>query len=60
MVEPSKDLEVVFSNAVETAKKLNHEYVTTEHVLYSMLSNQGFVDIINGFFVFAKNSMSLE
>ena len=49
MVEPSKDLELVFSNAVETAKKLNHEYVTTEHVLYSMLSNQGFVDIINGF-----------
>ena len=49
MVEPSKDLEEVFSNAAETAKKLNHEYVTIEHVLFSMLSNQPFVDCIVGF-----------
>ena len=49
MVTPSKDLEESIKNAADTAKSLNHEYVTTEHVLYSMLSNQGFVDIINGF-----------
>ena len=49
MVEPSKDLENVFSNAADTARKLNHEYVTIEHVLYSMLSNQQFVDCLNGF-----------
>ena len=49
MVEPSKELETVFSNAVDSAKKLNHEYVTIEHVLFSMLSNQGFVDCINGY-----------
>ena len=49
MVEPSKELEEVFSNAADAAKKLNHEYVTIEHVLFSMLSNQNFVDCINGF-----------
>ena len=49
MVEPSKDLEAVFSNAVESAKKLNHEYVTIEHVLFAMLSNQSFVDCVNGY-----------
>ena len=49
MVEPSKELEEVFSTAAETARKLNHEYVTIEHVLFSMLSNQNFVDCVNGF-----------
>ena len=49
MVEPSKELEEVFSTAAETARKLNHEYVTIEHVLFSMLSNQNFIDCVNGF-----------
>ena len=49
MVEPSKELEEVFKNAVESAKKLNHEYVTIEHVLFSMLSNSTFVECIDGF-----------
>ena len=49
MEEPSKELEEVFSTAAETARKLNHEYVTIEHVLFSMLSNQNFIDCVNGF-----------
>ena len=33
MVEPSKELQLVFDKAINDAKKLNHEYVTLEHVL---------------------------
>jgi len=49
MVEPSNELEEVFSKAADTVKKLHHEYITIEHVLFAMLSNQRFVDIINNF-----------
>ena len=37
MVEPSKKLQAVFEKAVKDARKLSHEYVTLEHLLYSML-----------------------
>ena len=57
MVEPSKDLEEVFSQAADAAKKLHHEYVTIEHVLFAMLSNQEFVNCVNGF---GANASSLR
>ena len=34
MVEPSKDLQLVFDKAINDAKKLQHEYVTLEHLLF--------------------------
>ena len=37
MVEPSKELQLVFDKAVDVAKKLKHEYVTIEHLLFAML-----------------------
>ena len=37
MVEPSDELQSVFDKSVSDAKKLNHEYVTLEHVLFAML-----------------------
>ena len=37
MVEPNDDLQTVFDKAVSVAKKLKHEYVTLEHLLYAML-----------------------
>jgi ATP-dependent Clp protease ATP-binding subunit ClpA len=43
MLEPSAKLQKVFDRAVNVAKKLNHEYVTLEHIVYSItLENECF------------------
>ena len=49
MVEPSQELTVVFDKAVNDAKKLQHEYVTLEHLLYAMLCEENFENIIKGY-----------
>ena len=49
MVEPSDNLQVVFEKALETAKKLHHEYLTIEHVLFAMLSEEDFIKCIQGY-----------
>jgi len=49
MVEPSDNLQAVFEQAIETAKKLHHEYLTIEHLLFAMLAEDGFHNTITGF-----------
>ena len=49
MVEPSDNLQAVFEKAIETAKKLHHEYLTIEHLLFAMLADDGFASSIVGF-----------
>jgi len=49
MVEPSKELQVVFDKAIKDAKKLHHEYVTLEHLLFAMLCSDKFLNILDGF-----------
>jgi ATP-dependent Clp protease ATP-binding subunit ClpA len=49
MVEPSKELQAVFDKAVTDAKKLQHEYVTLEHLLYAMLCEDTFSKLVNGY-----------
>ena len=49
MLEPNKDLEQIFENAVNVAGVNNHEYITLEHFLYSMLNNEKFVKILVSF-----------
>ena len=49
MVEPSKELQLVFDKVVKDATKLRHEYVTLEHLLYAMLCENNFCDIVKGF-----------
>ena len=44
MVEPSADFEEVLRRASETAKRLQHEYITIEHILAAMLNNKDFVE----------------
>lgn len=46
MVEPSKELQLVFDKAVSDAKKLQHEYVTLEHLVYAMFCEENFVNMI--------------
>jgi ATP-dependent Clp protease ATP-binding subunit ClpA len=49
MVEPSDNTQAVFEKAIDTAKKLHHEYLTIEHLLFAMLADDGFHSVIQGF-----------
>ena len=49
MLEPNKDLEQIFENAVQVASVNKHEYITLEHFLLSMLNNESFVGILTEF-----------
>ena len=48
MVEPSDELQAVFDKSINDAKKLRHEYVTLEHLLFSMLCVDNFVKVVEG------------
>ena len=39
MLEPSQKLQKIFDRAVNSAKKLNHEYVTLEHIVFSIVND---------------------
>ena len=47
MIEPSDRLQGVFENAIEVAKKLQHEYITIEHLVYSIVSDQESSDLLS-------------
>ncbi len=49
MVEPSDNLQAVFEKAIETAKKLHHEYLTIEHLLFAILMEEGFNKTLQGY-----------
>ena len=49
MVEPGEELKLVFDKAITDAKKLQHEYITIEHVLFSMMCSETFFGIIKGY-----------
>jgi len=45
MVEPSKELQLVFDKSIKDAQKLQHEYITLEHLLYAMFCEENFVNV---------------
>jgi ATP-dependent Clp protease ATP-binding subunit ClpA len=49
MIEPSQNLQTIFENAVNTARELNHEYITIEHIVYSIMCDEEAYTLINGF-----------
>ena len=49
MVEPSNELQLVFEKAIDVAKKLKHEYLTLEHLLFAMLCEESFTKCIQGY-----------
>lgn len=49
MVEPSSALQSVFDRAVKLSKSYTHEYVTLEHMLYSMCEDEKFCNILKGY-----------
>ena len=42
MVEPSEALQLVFDKAIKDARRLKHEYVTVEHLLFAMMCEENF------------------
>lgn len=46
MLEPSAKLQKVFDRAVNLAKKLNHEYVTLEHIVFSIVTETEFFQLL--------------
>ena len=48
MVEPSQALQLVFDKAIKDAKSLQHEYVTLEHLLFAMLCEENFYNVLKG------------
>jgi ATP-dependent Clp protease ATP-binding subunit ClpA len=57
MLQPNRDLEQIFESAVSLANDHNHEYVTLEHFLYGMVTNEGFSKILTGFGADVKGLM---
>jgi ATP-dependent Clp protease ATP-binding subunit ClpA len=49
MVEPSNELQLVFEKAIDVAKKLRHEYLTLEHLLFAMLCEESFHKCVTGY-----------
>lgn len=49
MLEPDKDFEDIFENAINLAILNKHEYVTLEHFLFSMINNENFNQILKDF-----------
>ena len=49
MVEPSNELQLVFEKSIKVAQQLKHEYLTIEHLLFSMLCEESFNNCLSGF-----------
>ena len=49
MVEPSEELQLVFEKSFQDAKKLKHEYLTLEHLLFAMMCEDNFVNLLKGY-----------
>ena len=49
MIEPSNHLQHIFESSIDVAKKLNHEYITIEHLVYAIFSDKKSYDEIKEF-----------
>jgi ATP-dependent Clp protease ATP-binding subunit ClpA len=49
MIEPSNQLQAIFEFSVETAKKLKHDYITIEHIVYGIICEQSSFEMLKGF-----------
>ena len=49
MLEPNEDLERIFENAVTLSIEHKHQYITLEHFLYCLVSDESFSQILVGY-----------
>ena len=46
MIQPNPEIEVIVNSAIKSARELNHEYVTLEHILKGVLTYKPFADLL--------------
>lgn len=46
MIEPTDNLQNIFEQALEIARKLNHEYITIEHILFSIFNDESSLEVL--------------
>jgi len=49
MVEPSEELKLVFEKSINDAKRLKHDYVTVEHLLFALFCSDSLCNIVKTF-----------
>jgi ATP-dependent Clp protease ATP-binding subunit ClpA len=49
MIEPSKHLQDIFENSISVAKGLSHEYITIEHIVFGIMSDDESYALIESF-----------
>jgi len=49
MIEPSQNLQAIFENAITMAKSLGHEYITIEHIVFSILDDAESYSMLENF-----------
>jgi len=60
MIEPSQNLQSIFESSIELSVSLKHEYITIEHLLYSIMCNDESFEMIasyGGDSTFIKNNL---
>jgi len=46
MIQPNPEIEVIVNSAIKSARELNHEYVTLEHILKGIITYKPFADLL--------------
>jgi len=49
MLQPNPEIEIIVNSAVKSARDLNHEYVTLEHLLKGILTYKPFADLLSDY-----------
>ena len=49
MIEPSGQLQNIFEHSIEVAKKLNHEFLTLEHLMFSIMCDDETFKLLENF-----------
>jgi ATP-dependent Clp protease ATP-binding subunit ClpA len=49
MIEPSQNLQKVFEHSISIARKLQHEYITVEHLVFSILCDSDSFSLLESF-----------
>jgi ATP-dependent Clp protease ATP-binding subunit ClpA len=49
MIEPSQNLQMIFEKAVAVAKNLEHQYITLEHMLFSIVTDDESKEFLTNF-----------
>jgi ATP-dependent Clp protease ATP-binding subunit ClpA len=49
MLEPSEELKNTYDRAIEIALEYRHEYITLEHLVLAIFTNESFLELIKDF-----------